>query len=68
MEIYTQIPDQVTRDALRRLSDSLDNDNGQGDAEATAGQGELATVPGNGLAVDGRRRRGAPWAGGNGEM
>ena len=24
MEIYTQVPDKVTRDALRRLSDQLD--------------------------------------------
>jgi hypothetical protein len=26
MEIYTQVPDKVTRDALRRLSDWLDHD------------------------------------------
>jgi hypothetical protein len=26
MEIYTQVPDTVTRDALRRLSDWLDHD------------------------------------------
>jgi integrase len=26
MEIYTQVPDKVTRDALRRLSDQLDGD------------------------------------------
>jgi integrase len=25
MEIYTQVPDSVTRDALRRLSDELDH-------------------------------------------
>ena len=31
MEIYTQVPDKVTRDALRRLSDWLDNDENQGD-------------------------------------
>jgi hypothetical protein len=44
-------------------------DGGQGDAEATAGQGELATVPGSGLAVDElRRRRGGSSTGGNGEM
>jgi hypothetical protein len=30
MEICTQVPDQVTRDALRRLSNSLDDD-GDGD-------------------------------------
>jgi hypothetical protein len=28
MEIYTQVPDDVTRDALRRLSDWLDHDGG----------------------------------------
>lgn len=28
MEIYTQVPDKVTRDALRRLSDQLDSDRG----------------------------------------
>jgi len=26
MEIYTQVPDKATRDALRRLSDSLGTD------------------------------------------
>ena len=26
MEIYTQVPDKVTRDALRRLSDQVDED------------------------------------------
>ncbi len=31
MEIYTQVPDKVTRDALRRLSDWLGPDEGQGD-------------------------------------
>ena len=31
MEIYTQVPDKVTRDALRRLSDWLDYDEDQGD-------------------------------------
>ena len=30
MEIYTQVPDKVTRDALRRLSDWLDHDEDQG--------------------------------------
>jgi integrase len=29
MEIYTQVPDKVTRDALRRLSDQLDSDQGE---------------------------------------
>ena len=29
MEIYTQVPDKVTRDALRRLSDWLDHDEDQ---------------------------------------
>ena len=31
MEIYTQVPDKVTRDALRRLSDWLDHDEDQGE-------------------------------------
>jgi len=31
MEIYTQVPDKVTRDALRRLGDWLDHDEDQGD-------------------------------------
>jgi hypothetical protein len=31
MEIYTQVPDTVTRDALRRLSDWLGYDEDQGD-------------------------------------
>ena len=31
MEICTQVPDKVTRDALRRLSDWLDHDEDQGD-------------------------------------
>jgi hypothetical protein len=30
-KIYTQVPDKVTRDALRRLSDWLDHDEEQGD-------------------------------------
>ena len=30
MEIYTQVPDKVTRDALRRLSDWLDHDEDPG--------------------------------------
>jgi integrase len=34
MEIYTQVPDKVTRDALRRLSDALDDH--QGDASTAA--------------------------------
>ena len=32
MEIYTQVPDKTTRDALRRLSDLLDG--GQADSPA----------------------------------
>jgi integrase len=31
MEIYTQVPDKVTRDALRRLGEWLDHDEDQGD-------------------------------------
>ena len=31
MEIYTQVSDKVTMDALRRLSDWLDHDVDQGD-------------------------------------
>ena len=69
MESYTQVPDQVTRDALKRLSDSLGNEGEQDGGEATAGQGELAAVPVSGLAVDElRRRRGGFSSGGNGEM
>jgi integrase len=34
MEVYTQVPDKTTRDALKRLSDLLGGP--QGDAEATA--------------------------------
>jgi hypothetical protein len=30
MEIYTQVPDKVTREALRRLSDWLHHDGDQG--------------------------------------
>ena len=33
MEIYTQVPDKVTRAALRRLSDWLDHDGDQSDAD-----------------------------------
>lgn len=33
MEIYTQVPDKVTRAALRRLSDWLDHDGDQGDGD-----------------------------------
>ena len=29
MEIYTQVPDKATRDALKRLSDSLGTDHGR---------------------------------------
>jgi integrase len=32
MEIYTQVPDKVTRDALRRLSEWLDHDEDEGGA------------------------------------
>jgi len=35
MEIYTQVPDKVTRDALRRLGDWLDHDEDQGDEART---------------------------------
>jgi len=31
METYTQVPDEVTRDALRRLSDWLHHDEDQDD-------------------------------------
>jgi hypothetical protein len=31
MEIYTQVPDKVTRDALMRLGNWLDHDEDQGD-------------------------------------
>ncbi len=31
MEIYTQVPDEVTRGALRRLSGWLDHDEDRGD-------------------------------------
>ena len=34
MEIYTQVPDKMTRDALRQLSDWLDHDEDQGDEGA----------------------------------
>ena len=37
MEIYTQVPDKVTRDALRRLSDQLDSDQADEDEPAAAG-------------------------------
>jgi hypothetical protein len=47
MEIYTQVPDKATRDALRRLSDELDERpaveeaaadvNGQADAAGERG-------------------------------
>ena len=33
MEIYTQVPDKVTRDALRRLGDWLDHDEDQADED-----------------------------------
>jgi hypothetical protein len=34
MEIYTQVPDKATRDALRRLSDELDERPAAGEAAA----------------------------------
>ena len=34
MEIYTQLPDKATRDALRRLSDELDERPAAGEAAA----------------------------------
>jgi integrase len=40
MEIYTQVPDKVTRDALRRLSDQLDSDQADEDKPDTAGPGQ----------------------------
>ena len=45
MEIYTQVPDKVTRDALRRLSDLLDGNQAaaidhQGDEERVDGLDE----------------------------
>jgi hypothetical protein len=33
MEIYTLVPNKVTRDALRRLSDWLDHDEDPGDED-----------------------------------
>ena len=39
MEIYTQVPDKVTRDALRRLSDQLDSDQADEDEPGAAGPG-----------------------------
>ena len=39
MEIYTQVPDKATRDALKRLSDSLGTDHGRD-------RGGLAQRPG----------------------
>ena len=40
MEIYTQVPDKVTRDALRRLSDQLDSDQADEDEPGAAGPGQ----------------------------
>jgi hypothetical protein len=37
MEIYTQVPDKVTRDALRRLSDQLDQAAPEAMADETDG-------------------------------
>ena len=58
MEIYTQVPDKATRDALRRLSDALDDRQGgaspatPGDVpqpeSAGAGRTEGADDPGGG--------------------
>lgn len=52
MEIYTQVPDKATRDALKRLSDSLGTNHGQDAhdlaqqrAEVDDGPGELAAIP-----------------------
>jgi hypothetical protein len=39
-EIYTQVPDKVTRDALRRLSDQLDSDQADEDKPDAAGPGQ----------------------------
>ncbi len=48
MEVYTQVPDKTTRDALKRLSDLLGGP--QGDAEATSADpptdgGPVASAP-----------------------
>ena len=40
MEIYTQVPGKVTRDALRRLSDQLDGDQADADEPGAAGPGQ----------------------------
>lgn len=40
MEIYTHVPDKVTRDALRRLSDHLDGDQADADEPGAAGPGQ----------------------------
>ena len=40
MEIYTQVPDKVTRDALRRLSDQLDSDQADEHEPGAAGPGQ----------------------------
>jgi hypothetical protein len=40
MEIYTQVPDKVTRDALRRLSDQLDSGQADEDEPGAAGPGQ----------------------------
>ena len=53
MEIYTQVPAKATRDALRRLSDALDDRQG-GASPATPGD-----VPQPGSAVGARRTEGA---------
>lgn len=40
MEIYTQVPDKATRDALRRLSDELDERPAVGEAAADVDDGD----------------------------
>jgi hypothetical protein len=43
IEIYTQVPDKVTRDALRRLSDQLDSDQADDDELGAVGPASLAS-------------------------
>ena len=49
MEIYTQAPDKVTRDALWRLSDQLDSDQADEGEPGATGPGqpgiELSPIP-----------------------
>jgi hypothetical protein len=49
MEIYTQVPDKATRDALRRLSDSLGTGRGQ---DGTGRTGTAAQLLGEGNEPD----------------